>query len=125
MTTTSRQDSPPAILGPFVTWEGVFAAEELDALERYGDGLRHQQAALTGDKAGYNQAIRITRVAWIERNAHTNQFYQRMQEIVLHLNRKFFHYDLSGLAPMQYAIYNGSEQGHFDWQYRLWPGEGP
>jgi PKHD-type hydroxylase len=115
MTTTSRQNSPPAILGPFATWQGIFGAEELDALERYGDGLRHQQAALTGDKAGYNQAIRITRVAWIERNAQTNQFYQRMQEIVLQLNRKFFHYDLSGLAPMQYAIYNGSEQGHFDW----------
>jgi PKHD-type hydroxylase len=107
--------SAPAVLGPFVAWEGVFGAEELDAIEQYADGLSHQNAALSGDRAGYDQNIRITQVAWVERNALTNGFYNHMQNIVLALNKQFFQYDLTGLAPMQYAIYNGSEQGHFDW----------
>jgi PKHD-type hydroxylase len=77
--------------------------------------LPQQQAALTGDKAGYDNSIRRTRVAWLERNAQTYAFYRRMEEIVLGLNRQFFQFDLSGLAPMQYAVYHASEQGHFDW----------
>jgi PKHD-type hydroxylase len=108
--------SAPAILGPFVVWEGAFGADELDAIERFSDGLRHQDAALSGNsRAGYNQNIRITKVAWVERNALTSGFYARMEQIVLGLNRQFFQYDLTGLAPIQYAIYNASEQGHFDW----------
>jgi PKHD-type hydroxylase len=115
MSSAGAPPSSPAILGPFAVWEGIFSAGELDAIEHYGDGLRLAQAALTGDKAGYDQSIRRTRVAWLERNAQTNGFYRRMEEIVLQLNRQFFHYELSALAPMQYAIYEASEQGHFDW----------
>jgi PKHD-type hydroxylase len=105
------------VLGPFVVWDGAFTAKELDAIERYGDVLPLQPAALTnaGDRAGYNDSIRRTRIAWLERNPKTADFYQRMEEIVLGLNRQFFRFDLSGLAPMQFAVYDASEQGHFDW----------
>jgi len=106
---------PPAILGPFAVWEGLFGADELDAIERYGDALPRQPAALTGGNAGYDNGIRRTQVAWLERNGQTNLFYRRMEEITLSLNRQFFQFDLSGLAPMQFAVYDVSEQGHFDW----------
>ena len=115
MTQTGKPVSSAAVLGPFVTWEGALAAEELDAIEQYSDGLGHHDAALSGNRASYDQNIRITKVAWVERNALTNGFYARMEQIVIGLNRQFFQYDLTGLAPIQYAIYNGSEQGHFDW----------
>jgi PKHD-type hydroxylase len=105
----------PAVHGPFVVWQGVLAGNELDAIAHYGDRLPLSPAALSGDKAGYDNAIRRSRVAWLERNNETNRLYQRMEEIVLELNRQHFHYDLSGLAPMQYAVYQATEQGHFDW----------
>jgi PKHD-type hydroxylase len=108
--------APSAVaLGAFVAWEGALTTQEVDAIEQYGDALPHQKAGLTSKTASYDQAIRITDVAWIVRNAQTQVFYSRMETILLSLNRQFFQYDLSGLAPMQYAVYDGSEQGHFDW----------
>ncbi len=119
MTDTASRLPAPAVRGPFVTWEDVFAAQDLDGIEQYADSLKHQPAGLTSQKAGaaagYDQNIRVTKVAWLERNAQTNAFYRRMEELVLNLNRQFFRFDLSGVAPMQYAIYEATEQGHFDW----------
>ena len=31
--------SAPAILGPFVAWEGAFGAAEIDAIIQYADGI--------------------------------------------------------------------------------------
>lgn len=115
MSLASNPAAAPAVLGPFVAWEGAFGAAEIDAITQYADGLLLQDAALSGARAGYDQNIRVTKVAWVERNALTNGFYNHMENIVRGLNRQFFQYDLSGLAPMQYAIYDASEQGHFDW----------
>jgi len=96
-----------------VAWEGVFSAAELDAIEKHGDALTHQKAELSG--GGPADAIRVTRVAWFRRDAQTEAIYRRMEEAVLMLNGRFFRYDLSGLVDFQYAIYDGSEGGHFDW----------
>jgi PKHD-type hydroxylase len=77
--------------------------------------LRHQDAALHQSHARYDQNIRVTKVAWIEREPATQAFYDRIETIILSLNSQFFQYDLAKMTPMQYAIYNGSEQGHYDW----------
>jgi PKHD-type hydroxylase len=107
--------SIPASHGTFVVWEQAFGTEALNAIERHGDALPHQNAALLhGDSARYDSA-RITKVAWIERNTLTEAFHDRMENIILSLNSQFFHYNLATMGHIQYAIYNGSEQGQFDW----------
>jgi PKHD-type hydroxylase len=100
-------------MGAMAAWDGVFSAAELAAIEKHGDGLAHQKAELSGSAA--TDAIRVTSVAWFGRDAQTESIYRRMEEAVLMLNGRFFHYDLSGLVDFQYAIYDGSEGGHFDW----------
>jgi PKHD-type hydroxylase len=107
--------SCPEILGPFVVWEGAFSAEELKAIEHHGGGLPHQDAVVDADSPRYDQNIRTTKVAWIERNPRTENTYDRMETIILSLNSQFFQYNLVKLTPFQHAIYNGSEQAHFDW----------
>jgi PKHD-type hydroxylase len=107
--------SSPAILGPFVVWEGAFGAEDLKTIEHYADGLQQTNATVDGFDNRYDPAIRKTKVAWIEQNAQTQAFYDRMEIIILSLNSQFFQYDLANMLPIQYAIYDGSEQGHFDW----------
>jgi PKHD-type hydroxylase len=103
----------PILMGALAAWEGVFNAAELDAIEKHGDALAHQKAELSGNAA--TDAIRVTRVAWFRRDAKTESIYARMEEAVLMLNGRFFHYELSGLVDFQYAIYDGREGGHFDW----------
>jgi PKHD-type hydroxylase len=99
--------------GALVAWDGVFSAAELAAIQAHGDALAHEKAGLSGSAA--TDAIRVTRVAWFRREARTEAIYRRLEEAVLALNGRFFRYDLSGLVDFQYAIYDGSEGGHFDW----------
>jgi PKHD-type hydroxylase len=103
----------PVLMGALATWNDVFSAAELDAIEKHGDALSLQKAELSG--AAATAAIRVTRVAWFGRDAQTEGIYRRMEEAVLMLNGSVFRYDLTGLVDFQYAIYDGREGGHFDW----------
>ena len=106
--------SPPVLIGGLVAWDGVFTTAELDAIERHGDTQALQKAGLSNAHSAYD-GVRVTQVAWFGRNTQTEIFYRRMEDVTLRLNQRFFHYDLSGLVDFQYAIYRGSEGGHFDW----------
>ena len=96
--------------GGTVIWRGLFTPSELDRLERDCDSLPLEQAQLTG-----STGIRSTQVAWVHRTAQTEELYLRMEAVVLEVNSKLFRFDLSGLTPMQYAVYRESEAGYFDW----------
>ena len=110
-----RPAATPVPAGEFVVWENAFSADELQAIEKYGDGLAQQKADLSGKRADYD-AIRVTRVAWIERKPETAWLYGRLEDMVLRLNEQYFKYELYGLAEsLQYTVYHGSEGGHFDW----------
>jgi len=100
--------------GALVSWEGLFSEPELDTITRYGDSLALEKAELSVGGASYD-SIRKTLVAWVERNPKTEFFHRRLEEAVLALNARFFHFDLSGLADFQYALYGGPEGGHFEW----------
>jgi len=105
--------SPIAMKGGTLVWHDLFSVEELDRLERHCDRLALEQARVTGD--GYN-SIRSTQVAWVHRDSDTTEkFYSKMEQIVLRLNGEHFRSDLSGLTTFQFAVYNQSEAGYFDW----------
>jgi len=104
----------PVLSGALVAWQGLFSREELDGIVKLGDGLTMEKAELSVGGAGYEN-IRATQVAWVPRAPQTEVLYRRMEEAILHLNARFFHFDLSGLAVFQYALYGGPGGGHFDW----------
>ena len=106
--------SPVIMGGGLVVWENLFTPAELDAIEQIGDRLNQERAELLAKDTG-RDSIRVTRVAWLMRDAQTESFYTRMEEVVLRLNAQFFRYDLSGVVTIQYAVYDGTEGGHFDW----------
>jgi len=104
----------PVLSGALVAWEGLFSDAELDAIVKLGDGLALEKAELSVGGVGYEN-IRATQVAWVPREARTEQLYRRMEEAILQINARYFRFDLSGLAMFQYALYGGPEGGHFDW----------
>ena len=97
-----------------MAWPGVFSTAELDTIVRLGDGLALEKAELSGGGTGYEN-IRATKVAWVARQPATEILYQRMEQVVLDINARYFRFDLSALATFQYALYGGPEGGHFDW----------
>lgn len=117
--------TPSLADGGTVIWRGLFTPAELDRLERDCDALKLEQAQLTG-----SSGIRSTQVAWVHRTPQTEDLYLRMEAAVLEVNTRVFRFDLSGLTPMQYAVYRESEAGYFDWhndygRYRGDPGQEP
>jgi len=120
-------ESPILMEGGSVTWRGLFTPAQLDDLERHCDTLPLEPARLTGSGTS---GIRTTQVAWVHRNAQTEDLYLRMEAIVLQLNADLFHFALTGLTTMQYAVYRQEEAGYFDWhndygRYRGDPGQEP
>jgi PKHD-type hydroxylase len=126
-TTSKMAETPILMEGGSVTWRGLFTPAQLDDLERYCSTLPLEPARLTGSGT---DGIRTTEVAWVYRNAQTEDLYLRMEAIVLRLNADLFHFELTGLTTMQYAVYHDKEAGYFDWhndygRYRGDPGQEP
>ena len=107
----STARSPVLMEGGTVMWPGPFERRALDTLEQYCDGLPLAPAELNRG----SHDIRVTQVAWVHRVAETEALYRQMEAIVLRLNTDLFHFDLSGLTAMQYAVYRENEGGYFDW----------
>jgi PKHD-type hydroxylase len=106
------QNTTPVLMeGGTVCWNGLFAPAAQDALERTCDALALEQARLNSDAS----SIRTTRVSWVHRNTETEALYRDMEAIVLRLNVELFHFDLTGLTTLQYAVYESGQGGFFDW----------
>jgi PKHD-type hydroxylase len=105
----------PSSRSPFVVWEGAFDTEILKAFVQYADGLPHKSGTVDVGNERYDRDTRITKVAWIERTAQSEKFYDRLEEIILSLNSQFFQYDLTAMVPLQHVVYEGSDQGHLEW----------
>jgi PKHD-type hydroxylase len=114
-----NQSLPQKVRGPLAIWKDVFTPAELDAIEAFGDALAPMRAEIAGRGAATDQ-LRVTRVAWMERNPQTAWLYARLEEMVLILNREFYGFDLYGLVEaFQYTVYDGQEGGHYNWHVDL------
>ena len=94
-----------------------FTPAELDAIERYGDGLAPVPATLgDGSKGGgYNDVRRRTQVAPLRHGTETAWIYERLVKAALHMN-SVYEFELGGFAePFQYMVYRAEEASHFDW----------
>jgi PKHD-type hydroxylase len=98
----------------FILWNDAFTPGELDAIETYGDRMVHQKAEIAVRSAN-DDLIRITRIAWLERNAETAALYARVQEVVSRLNSEIYRFDVTDLEDIQYSVYDGVEGGHYGW----------
>ena len=105
--------TPVLLEGGMVVWRDLFTSVQLDDLEAQLDQLALDQGRLSGGRTVEN--IRATEVAWVPRNPQFEELYLRMEAVVLRLNAELFRFDLTGLTPMQFAIYRQDQGGYFDW----------
>jgi len=110
---------PENVDGPVMIWKDAFMPGELDAIEALGDALMPARAKIAGHKLDIDR-LRITSIAWMERNPQTAWLYARLEEMVLQLNTEFYKFDLFGLMEaFQYTVYDDREGGHYDWHVDL------
>jgi len=112
-------ETAPDFTATCVVCENVFTLAELDHIERYGDGLHQQAAALAGEgwaQDSGQQRIRITRTAAMTPTPEIKWLYDRMQAVVRKVNQQVYQFDLQGFREaFQYTVYHGAEGGHYDW----------
>lgn len=108
-----------------VVCENAFSPAELDQIERLGDGLVLNKAALADDawtQDARPEETRITRTAWIGHAQESRWLYRRIHGIMHTANAQAYRFDLTGFSEsFQYTVYHGSEGGHYDWHVDLGP----
>ena len=112
----SSAHSHPFIL-PYVALPNAFTPEELDAIERLGDGLAAGKATI-GEQPREDEyaKLRVTQTAWITQDASSRWLYERVTGLVQAFNTHFYQFALTGYSdPFQYAIYQSREGGHYSW----------
>lgn len=99
----------------YVTWGNGFTVDELARIEEYCENNLTIDYGTVGSVEQPDE-YRKSKVGWIGNNDEIGWLYDRMAWIVRQLNSQFYNYDLYGFVEdFQYTIYDGSEQGFYDW----------
>jgi PKHD-type hydroxylase len=94
---------------PYCWNTGVFTYEEIERIKVIGRRLGMNRAK-TG--AGENCLDhRRSFTSWIQSNEHTGWIYERLSDLVIQNNEKFFNFDLTMIENLQFTYYNSEEQG--------------
>jgi len=76
--------------------------------------------ANVGDGGDVNTSVRRSEVRWAGQIEWINQL---IYGFATRANRQAFGFDISYLEDIQYTIYNGTDQGYYDWHHdTFWAG---
>ena len=101
---------------------GAFSKKECEDIIKLCDTLKIENGVLFDPNdveqngTGIVDEYRKSKVAWLENNEESNWIYDKLTYITKKINSMYFNYDLFGfIEPMQYSIYDDSNNGHYRW----------
>jgi PKHD-type hydroxylase len=98
----------------FASWRDGFTEEEIDKIVSIGDSLTIKSASVGPDNK-VEEAVRSSKIGWINLTPETNFIYDRIAFIARQLNGEFFNLDIWGFVEdFQYTIYDGKDD-HYTW----------
>jgi PKHD-type hydroxylase len=88
----------------------VFSPEECNKIIEIGNNFNVHNSKISGNS--YNPNIRKSKNSWIELNKETQWIYDRLGQVIVNLNNKFFNFRLYGFGEyLQFTKYD--EKGSF------------
>lgn len=99
-------------------WEDFLSDQEINRILTAPEWDSLENAVVGGqdDKTVLNNDIRTSEVAWMRKNAWNEPLWERLSTVVAEVNRRYFHFDLSGFyEPFQLGMYREENQGHYSW----------
>jgi PKHD-type hydroxylase len=101
--------------------EKCFTKEECEKITQIGKNKKLQKAKIFEDNNGkknIKKNYRDTNICWLSPQDDLQWVYQRITDTVLHLNERFFNFDLHGIAEnLQFTNYkspSGKYKKHID-----------
>ena len=99
-------------------WEDFLSDQEINRILTAPEWDSLENAVVGGqdDNSVLNTDIRTSEVAWMRKNAWNEPLWERLSTVVAEVNRRYFHFDLSGFyEPFQLGMYKEENQGHYSW----------
>lgn len=112
----------PTVDQNFITSrKNVLNNEAIKVLDSYISEKQEQKAeVLTADisanKETEKRRLRISNILWINSSDdETKNLFNNIADVVNKVNEEYFNYNLYALENLQYSVYYGDENGHYDW----------
>lgn len=106
----------------YAWYDTCFSKSECEKIIEIGKSIKHKQAEIyKDDKLIVDKNFRDTNICWLNPNDNLNWAYQRITDIVMDLNERFFNFDLYGISEsLQFTNYkapSGKYKKHIDSSY--------
>ena len=104
------------------TQDSLFSAEDCAEIIRMSQAELQDSGGLVGGTQ--QREIRRAKISWLDDEGPAGWVMQRIMGAVARANREVFEFDISEFREkLQVAVYDESEEGHYDWHSDI--GEGP
>jgi len=93
------------------------AISVFDYVNKHTHKLQKSLVEQDGDE-GIDVKERVTDIMWLDEDTdQVSTVYQKVQNLILHLNNNHYKFSISTLEPFQYSHYDSNQGGHYDWHY--------
>ena len=99
-------------------WEDFLSNDEINFILAQPEWLSVSSAVVGGQHSPpiQNSEIRRSEVAWLSGKPELADIWTKLSDVVAEVNRRFFHYDLTGFhEPMQLGVYQSNNNGYYNW----------
>lgn len=104
-----------APLNCFAVWENGYSKEELDQIEFLGQLQDFEKGTVGAFDGEAPSAVRDSSISWITHDENSDWLYHRHANILGHVNKDHFLYDVRHFLPFQYTTYNPDQ--HYTWHW--------
>lgn len=98
-------------------WEDFLTENEINLLLARPEWIEILEAQVIKQNDNVvDEEIRISKISWLYADKELKTIWDKLSEVVNEVNRRFFHFDLTGFyEPMQLGLYSAENKGHYNW----------
>ena len=93
---------------PYMIWESAFSENNIKNIVEQGEAQILEKATTY---AGEGSEVRKSKVSWFSDNLDMRD---QLWDFILEANRQWG-FDVSKYADIQYTVYEGTDNGHYNW----------
>ncbi len=98
--------------------DNVFTPNEVDDIDAHCFGDL-SDAKVANEGAELNRGIRESKINFVSRNDENTWIFEKFNQFIYNINQGYYGFDLYGYDVLQYTVYEGESQGHYDWHSDL------
>jgi len=109
---TNQSISRAYVTHSYVYWDNIFTEDELNSISQMSvdDSLSDSRTLQTG-----LTEYRKSKVNFHHPNDDNIWIFDRLNNLINHVNNEFFNFDLNGYEFYQYSEYREEDSGHYNW----------